>query len=393
MGGQPVIAAPYELPPGRYRDVSVEDMHTRAALGALARAGLTPSEVDGVLASPAEAGTDGEYGSETLVFMHERLYEELGIRPRFADTFYAGGATHALMVQRAAMAIRAGAAETVLCVSAGKFPTVSRGGGASMARMVSHPEFEYVYGAYIPAIFALAARRYMHRFGVDESDLAGVAVSARRWALLHPEAVAHDDGELTVEDVLSSRPVASPFRLLDCSRPCEGGGALLVTTAERARSWGVPGAAVLGCGEFHSHGYISQVPDLEDNGTAVAARQAFSSARMSPEDIGIVEVYDAFSSNPIVCYEDAGLCPRGDAAALFAAGETGPGGSRPTNTNGGLLSFGHTGRSAGMSVVIEGALQAMGAAGERQVDAENVFVHTFGGMMAEHATLILGASA
>ncbi len=393
MGGAPVIAAPFELPPGRYPDVSVEDMHTHAALGAIGRAGIAPSDVDGVLASPAEAGTDGAYGSETLVFMHERLYEELGIRPRFAETFYAGGATHALMVQRAAMAIEAGAAQSVLCVSAGKFPTVSKGGGASMARMVSHPEFEYIYGAFIPAIYALAATRYMHRFGVRESDLASVAVSARKWARMHPDAVAHDAGELTVDDVLRSRPVASPFHLLDCSRPCEGGGALIVTTAERARSWGVSSAAVLGSGEYHSHGYISQAPSLEDTGTEVAARQAFASAGMSPRDIGIVEIYDAFTSNPIVCFEDAGLCPRGDAATLFAAGETGPGGSRPTNTNGGLLSFGHTGRSAGMSMVIEGALQAMGAAGERQVDAENVFVHTFGGMMAEHATLILGVGS
>jgi acetyl-CoA acetyltransferase len=386
------IAAVHELPPGRYADVSVVELYRRAVGGLLDEWGVAPGRIDGVLAAPADEGTEGAYGAQSLLFMHEAVYEEFGIEPRFADTMYAGGATYGLMVQRAATAIAAGRAEAVLCVGAGKFPRVSAGGGDAMAKMVSHPEFEYIYGAYVPVIYALAATRHMAVHGSTSEQLAAVAAAARAWALEHPDAVMRDKGPITVEDVLHSRPIASPFRLLDCSRPCEGGAALLVTSEDVARQLGSPPCVVLGMGEHHSHGHISQARSLDRTGAAESADQAFRMAGLEPGDVGVVEIYDAFTINPILCLEDLGFCPKGEAGRLVLEGRTDPGGDLPMNTNGGLLSFGHTGRSSGLSMIVEGALQVMRRARGRQVDADVALVHSYGGMMAEHSTLILGSA-
>ena len=384
------IAAAFELPPGRYPDVSSYGMYRKVIREAFTRWGIGPRDIDGVFAMPCGIALGGSPDS----FVHERILEDLGLRARVAECVNAGGATYAVMVMRAAAAIQMGQADAVLCIGAGKYPKVSAGGGEAQARLVSDVEFELPYGIFIPAIYALAARRYMAIYGAKPADLARVAVSARQWALLNPEAIMHSKGPITTDDVLQSRPIVDPFHLLDCSVPCEGGGAVLVTTAERAQQICDRPAHLLGYGERHTHCYVSQAPDLVRTGGVDTATEAFASAGMTPSEVDVAQIYDAFTINPLMLLENLGFCEAGEAPALVHSGATDPGGSIPLNTNGGLLSFGHGGDASGMSVVVEGVRQVMGDAGERQVaDVETALVHTYGGMMASHATLLLGRRA
>lgn len=384
-----VITHAYELPPGRYPAEDSYSIYRYVALNALRDWELRPLDVDGLFTPPSGIAIN----TEIDVFTHERLSGDLGLYPRVSESVQAGGATYGVMVGRAAACIQAGQAEAILCVGAGKFPKVGAGGAEAMARMVCHPEFEYPYGAYVPAIYALAASAYMAEYGATQEDLAAVSVAARQWALRNPRAVTHNRGEISIADVLASRPIASPFHMLDCSFPCEGGGAILVTTPEKARQLGVRGAHLLGYGEQHTHHAISQARSLVRSGAIVSADRAFEQAGIGRSDVDMAQIYDAFSINPLLLLEDSGLCARGEAAAFVRSGQTAPGGTLPVNTNGGLLSFGHVGDGSGLSVIIEAVRQLTRTAGANQLDGiETAFVHTYGGMMAEHVSFILGRS-
>jgi acetyl-CoA acetyltransferase len=373
--------------PGRYPEYDAHGMYDAVLRGFLQRWPLDPALVDGLLAPPAGMAS----GEGADIFVHEGLADSLGIHPTFSETLNAGGATYAIMAQRAAWAVSEGLARAVLCVGAGKFPKVGAGGAEAMARMVSHPDFEFIYGTFIPALYALAATRHMHERGSTREQLAAVAVSSRTWALRHPDALMRAAGSLTIEDVLGSRPIAEPFRLLDCSVPCEGGAAFLVTRGDIAREITPQPAYVLGAGEYHDHGPVSQARDFCAMGAREAARRAFDMAGLAPADVRVAEIYDAFTINPIMFLEETGLAAPGEGGRFFLEGRGAPGGDLPVNTYGGLLSFGHTGDASGMSMIIEGALQVMGLAGERQLgDAEVALVHTYGNMMSEHCTLLLG---
>ncbi|MDO2385922.1 thiolase family protein [Mycobacterium avium subsp. hominissuis] len=386
LAGRPAIAAVEELRPGRYPDEDGAGMPELVLRRFLEGAQVGPDDVDGLLVCPA--GMAAGHGAD--IFVHERLNDALGIRPRFCETINAGGATYTIMLSRAALAIGAGLADSVLCVGAGKFPKVGAGGADAMARMISHPDFEYPYGSFIPALYALAATRHMAERGTSRDALAAVAVCSRDWALRHPDALMRDAGPLTIEMVLDSRPIAWPFNLLDCSVPCEGGAAFLVTSGERARELTEQPAYLLGFGEFHDHGNISHASDFATMGAGVSARAAFDMAGVSPSDVDLAELYDAFTINPILLVEETGLVEPGKGGHFFLDGRGAPGGDLPINTYGGLLSFGHTGDASGMSMLVEGARQVMGQAEGRQVDAEIALVHTYGGVMADHSTVLLG---
>jgi acetyl-CoA acetyltransferase len=381
------IAAAYEMRPGRYPQydkLAIQEVVVAEFL----RSCPAPlrSIVDGLLVSPAGMAD----GSTVDVFSHERLIDALGFSPRFSETINAGGSTYCLMVARAATAIAAGQADAVLCVGAGKFPVVGAGGGDAMARLTSHPDFEYPYGSFIPAMYALVATRHMHERGTKREALAQVAVTSREWALRHPDALMRSKGPITIDDVLRSRPIASPFNMLDCSVPCEGGGAVLVTRAEIARELDPQPAYVLGFGEYHDHGVVAHATDFCSMGADASARAAFEMAGLKPSDVDVAELYDAFSINPILLLEETGLVGRGKGGAFYLDGRAAVGGELPVNTYGGLMSFGHTGDASGMSMLVEGALQMMGRAQDRQVDADIALVHAYGGMMADHCTLLLG---
>jgi acetyl-CoA acetyltransferase len=319
------------------------------------------------------------------------LISELGLRPTFAETINLGGATYLAMVERAAAAIRDGRASTVLCVSAGKFMKPSAGGGALMAGAVSDRDLEVPYGTFIPALYGLIASQFMAERKATQEDLARVAVSARKWARLNPRARMHKGPELSVQDVLASRMICTPYHFLDCSFPSDGGGAVLVTRAALARKWTKQPAYVLGYGEYHPRGTLSNEGNLIESGATVSGPRAFAQAGMTPRDIQVAQLYDAFSSTPLLLLENLGLCGIAEAGSFVQRGAIDPGGALPVNTYGGLMSFGHTGDSSGMSLLTEAAFQTMGLAGPNQVaKAERVLAHAYGGMMFDHATVILG---
>ncbi len=384
------IAASYELPPGRYPDKSPHDMYRTIVTNALIEWQLKPGLIDGLLCTPSGVTT-----GHPDVIPHERLVGEFGLNATFSETLSAGGASFAIMVIRAAAAIRDGMAQAVLCVGAGKFIKQSSGGGETIARLSSEGDYEVPYGPSIPSMYGLIASQFMHERNARPEHLARVAVSARRWALRNPRALMHSRGEITVEDVLSSRMIADPFHYLDCSVPTDGGGAVLVTSSGLARSIARQPAHVLGYGEIHPHSSLSEAgSNLIDSGAIRSGARAFNKAGIGHDDIDVVQLYDAFSVTPLLLLENLGFCAPGCAADFVQSGATDPGGNLPMNTGGGLLSFGHTGEASGMSVLIEGVRQVMGTAQDNQIaGAETSLVHVYGGMLCDHATLILGRGA
>lgn len=385
------IVAMSEMKPGRYPQYNGLEMYRQLIRQFLREwPTLRPSDITGLLSAPA-----GMASADTDVFAHEKIAEELGIQPTFSETINAGGGTYALMLIRATLAIERGLCDSVLCLGAGRFPNVGSGIAELMSKLISHPEFEYPYGTYIPPIFALNATRHMHEFGTTREQLAQIAVSQREWSLLHPDALMAPQGALTIDKVLSSRPIAYPFNLLDCSVPSEGGSALLVMSPERAKLYARRPCYLLGFGEKHTHSSISQAHSLTTLGSAETSRHAYAMAGLGPKDMDFAQLYDSFSINPIIYAEDLGFCAKGRGGAFFAGGRTAPGGEFPVNTYGGLMSFGHVGDASGQTMIVEAARQIMGvASGERQLaKADLGIVHCYGGMMSEHATLIFGAQS
>lgn len=377
-----------ELKPGRYPEKSTQQLYRDAITALLAEVPAVRGRLDGLLAPPRDMG-----GPHPDTFFHEKLMEELGITPRLSVMLNAGGATYGYMVQHAALAISAGMAEAVLCVGAGRFEKMSPATAAQMVRNACHEDFEFLYGAAIPGLYAQYATRYLHDTGLGEEDLAAVSVSARAWALRNPMAITHTKGEISIEDVLTSRMIASPLRYLSCSIPCDGGGAVLVTRGDLARQLTDQPAYILGMGQHHGHGYVSQSPGMAPVGITESGRAAFAMAELGHDDIQHAQLYDAFSFNPLMLLDKLGFATPDVAAEWFRSGRTSPGGDFPVNTYGGLIGYGHTGDASGMSMLVEGARQVMGAYPDRQVAADTALIHTYGGMMAEHCTLILGREA
>jgi acetyl-CoA acetyltransferase len=240
-------------------------------------------------------------------------------------------------------------------------------------------------------MFALAAARHMYEFGTTRRQLAEVAVAARAWARLTPNAF--ERGPLTVEDVLSSRMVSAPLTVRDCCLVTDGGGAVIVTSTERARTLRRPPALLLGAGEAHWHRSIAQMPDLTTTAAVDSGARAFAMAGLGPADVDVVQLYDAFTINPILFLEDLGFCAKGDGGPFVADGGIAPGGRVAVNTNGGGLSYTHPGM-LGIFLIIEAVRQLRGEAGERQQPGTEVaLVHGNGGALSAQATALLGTLA
>lgn len=385
MVEQVAIAASFELPPRRYTEFEFNELYGEVLKGLIGRWGGQPQEIDGLLVSPG----GGMTGHDT--YIHDQLVSETGIRPTFLETLNMGGGTFPCMVDRATAAIRAGRATAVLCIGAGKMLKPRGNAGTLMASAISDANLEVPYGAFIPALYGMFASEYMQRFNVRAEDLARVAVSARKWANLNPIARMHSAGPLTIEDVLASRMICTPFHFYDCSFPSDGGGAVLVARGDLARKWAKQPAWVLGFGEYHARGAMGDPGPLYPPGAHKTGAEAFRAAGMAPADINVAQLYDAFSVTPLILLEAFGFCGPGEAPAFVNSGAIDPGGLLPVNTYGGLMSFGHTGDSSGMSLITAAAEQVMGEAGPAQVaNADRVLVHAYGGVMYDNATLILG---
>ena len=351
------------------------DLIGQATSRALEDAGLEKQDVDGLFSASAY------HHMPTL-----SVGEYLGIRPRYSDATSMGGSSFVSHLFHAAAAIDAGLCEVALIA----YGSTQRSAGG---RLVSGSEtlpYEAPYRPRYPvSMYALAASRHMHEYGTTREQLAEVAVAAREWAKLNPRAFVRDD--LSVEDVLDSRMVSSPLTVLDCCLVTDGGGAVLATSAGRARNLRKPPVYLLGAGEAHWHRNISQMPNLTVSAAAESGRRAYRMAKIVPEDVDVAMLYDAFTINTVLFLEDLGFCEKGEGGAFVSGGRISPGGELAVNTNGGGLSYNHPGMY-GLLLLVEATRQLRGECGERQVAGTNMaLVHGNGGVLSSQVSAVLGS--
>jgi len=363
---------------GRLPNISTLGLHIEAARNAVADAGLTMRDIDGIATVSAPGPV--------------QVAHALGIYPDWVDGTGVGGTSFLLHVRHAVAAIRAGYAKTIL-ITHGESGR-SRVGAPPYRLDLSSPpgQFEAPYGTMGPTTtFTIPALRYMKEYGLTHEQLAYVAVAQRQWAAKNPRAMFRDI--ITVEDVLASRIVAYPFHLLECCLVTDGGGALVVTAADRAADFPKPPVHVLGTGEASETPLISQMVDFtESQAFKQAGLRAFTEAGITTADVNHLMIYDAFAHVPIYGLEALGFVGKGEGGAFIAAGNTEPGGVLPLNTNGGGLSYTHTGMY-GMFAIQEGVRQIRGEAAA-QVDGPDISVVLGnGGMFATAGVLVLGRQA
>jgi acetyl-CoA acetyltransferase len=329
--------------------------------------------------------------TEPYMYHAEAIAEYMQIFPRYCVTANAGGGTTFSVLQNAAAAITAGICETVLISMADCLRTgLTRDQAMAMQSSTGHPQFEIPYGPTVPAYYALIARAHMDRYGTTAEQLAAVAVNGRNYAAMNPRAQMQEP--ISIDDVLNSRMIADPLHLLDCSLVSDGGAAIVLTTAERAKDFPKRPVYLLGAGEGHGHEHISNARSLTTSAAVESGRRAFGMAGMSPADIDVAQIYDCFTPVVLIELEDLGFCKKGEAGAFVASGETALTGSLPMNTNGGLLSHCHPGNPGSMFALTEAVAQLRGDSGKRQVTgAQTALVHGQGGIMSSHATLVLGS--
>jgi acetyl-CoA acetyltransferase len=357
--------------------VSAVDMTARAALLALDDAGLTLSDVDALYTSAPYEALGGL-----------ELAEYLGITPKVVDCNRTGGSAFEVYVQQAALALYAGLIDCAL-IAYGSNPASRPPPGVGMTRQ---SPWEAPYKPLAPiSSYALAASRHMHLYGTTREQLAEVAVAARRWAQLNPEAAVREP--LSIEDVLSARMVSDPLSVRDCCLFNDGAAAVVMVRADRAKDCAKAPVPVLGAAHAVTHREISSMPDLTVTGAAISGPQAFAQAGLAPADVDLLMVYDAFTITPILFLEDLGFCPKGDGGRFVEGGAVAPGGRLAMNTNGGGLSCVHPGMY-GLFLLVECVRQLRGEAGERQLPkAEIALAHGNGGVLSSQATVLLGAVA
>jgi len=385
LRGKVAIVGAADTAVGQRPDLGATALCAEAVRLAVADAGIDLEQVDGLVTCNSMA--------EPYMYHAEAVAEYLQMFPRYCISANAGGATTFSGIRHAAAAILTGACNTVVVALADCLRTgLSREQAKKIQSSNGHPQFETPYGATVPAFYALIARAYMDRYGATSEQFAAVAVNARRHAALNPAAQMREP--ITVDDVLASRMIADPLHLLDCSLVSDGGAAIVLTSAERARDLRQPPVYLLGAGEGHSHEHISQARSLTTSAAVQSGREAFATAGLRPSDIDLIELYDCFTPVVLIELEDLGFCGKGEAGPFVASGATALGGSLPMNTHGGLLSHCHPGNPGALFLLTEAVAQLRGQAGARQVHGASVaLTHAQGGVMSSHATLIVGTEA
>ncbi len=358
---------------------SALEMMALVAHAAAADAGLSLRQVDGLF-----VGMQQEFLS-SLAFA-----EYLGLRPRFAENSRVGGSSFLCHAQQAALALDAGLCDVALiCYASNQRSALGR---LQTSVAGNWSEMEAPYAARFPvSSYALAAARHMHEFGTTRAQLAAVAVAARDWARLNPEAFARDP--LSIEAVLAAPLVSDPLGRLDCCLVTDGAAAVIMTRADRARDGARPPVYLLGAAAEIGHKTISAMPDLCHTAAVASGQRAHAEAGTNPADVDVVQLYDAFTINTVMLLEDLGFCPKGEGGRFIAEGHIAPGGDLPVNTNGGGLSCCHPGMY-GLFTLVEAIRQLRGEAGERQVPgAEIALCQGSGGVFSSQVTNILGAAA
>ncbi|MCX6453011.1 MAG: thiolase [Actinobacteria bacterium] len=355
---------------------SILELQSQAVTRALADAGLTTQDVDGI-------ATNG-----ISRFSATQLADYLGIVPSFTDSSFAGGSSFEIYVARAVEALRSGQCSTVvISFASNQRSAKSRSLGGVVEHHTPEAQFETPYGPLFPlSYYAMAAQRYLHEVPTGRAALSEVAISAREWALLNPVAFRYGTKSLTPADIEDADLISSPLTTADCCLVTDGGGAIVLTTKLVDKKRGVK---IIGYGEATTNTSMTSVDDLMVTGAVESGKRAFAMAGITPQDIDVVEVYDSFTITVLLTLEALGFASRGGAADLLLSGKTRPGGSFPLNTSGGGLSYCHPGQY-GILLLVEAVRQLRGECGERQVPhARRALAHGTGGIISTHATVIL----
>lgn len=375
--GSVAVVGAAESDLGRVADnMTPVDLMAQAVGRALADCGLKLSDVDGLFAATSQ-----------VRMAPLALAEYLGIRPAYFDGTNIGGSSFMSHLAHAHAAIEAGLCSVAVIAYGSTQRSVSR----AAASPREYNFWETPYRPILPtSAYALSTSRHMHLYGTTREQLAEVAVAARQWALLNPKAWEKES--LSIDQVLSARMISDPLTVRDCCLVTDGGGALVLVSAERARDLDVTPIFILGHGETLSHASISAMEDFTVTGAATSGPQAFGMAGATAADMDVTILYDAFTITPILFLEDLGYCAKGEGGAFVSGGRIAPGGDFALNTNGGGLSYCHPGMY-GMLGMIEAVRQLRGTCGARQVPgAKLALAHGNGGVLSSQCTVIFGTA-
>ncbi len=362
---------------GRHEGSSTLDLMTQASDLALADAGLVRGDIDGLVCG---------YSTTLPHLMLSTVFaEHYGLHPRYAHAMQLGGATGFGLVMLAHLLVASGAAKRVLVVGAeNRMTGQSRDSAIQVLAQVGHPVYEVPLGATIPAYYGLVASRYMHEYGSTEADFAELAVAMRRHAGLHEGAQFRNP--ISVHDVLASRAIASPLKMLDCCPVSDGGCAFVISAAPD----GPNPVRIAAATQHHNAQHISALASLTDVGARTCTARALSEASRTLADVEHAAIYDSFTITLTMLLEEIGLAPRGRAGALARDGHFDQHGAMPLNLHGGLLSYGHCGVGGAMAHLAETHLQMTGRAGARQARRAGVaLVHGDGGVLSSHVSLVM----
>lgn len=372
--GQTAVVAAATHGMGESPGLSSMDLAVGASLKALDQVGLTPQDVDGLFIALPDDFMSGM-----------GLAEYLGISPRITENNRTGGSAFMTHAMWAALALSTGQCDVALIA----YGSNQRSAAGALIKSMRESPYETPYKMPRPVgAYALAAARYQHEYGLKREQLGEVALAARRWAQLNPDAFLRDP--LSMDDYLAARMVTDPLGVRDCCLVTDGAAAVVMVRAERARDLVRKPVYLLGAAAATEHREISAMPDLTRTAARLSGSRAFAQAGVRPQDIDVVELYDAFTINTLLFLEDLGFCGKGEAGSFVEGGRIAPGGALPVNTNGGGLSCVHPGMY-GLFTMVEATEQLMGRAGDRQVaDAQLALAHGNGGELSSQATLVLG---
>ena len=370
-------------------------LHVEAIRNVCAQAGIPISAIEGI-ASPGMAGGIAEY---------------LGLDPKWIDTTQIGGCSFQVQLHHMLAAIHSGIFEIGVISNgqpgwAARQGRMGRGGrfGGGGDPDASGPQFEMPYGTGgAPTQYSHAMTRHMHEYGTTQADFAQIAVVTREWATLNPRAIMYsrethpEGGPISVDDVLNSRIISWPLNLLDCCLVTDHGGAVLVASAEVARSLSTKPVWIAGAGEAMDHATMLEMKDFTATSASLSGARAYQMAGMGPAEMEMALIYDSFTITAGITAEMLGLTKRGEGPSLWADGNASPGGKFPVNTNGGGLSFNHSGMY-GMQLLVEAYRQLSGTAEDgvhgdagKQTSAQSCVVNGTGGALSYTGTLVLTA--
>ena len=373
--GKTAVAGAATFGIGETPGFSAIEIAAHATQLALGDAGIALSEVDGLfIALP-----DDLFGGLSLA-------QYLGIHPRFTDNNRAGGASFMSHLVTAVMMLDAGYLDCAVIA----YGANQRSSGGKLSTPARADRWDAPYAPMYPlSFYALAAARHMHEFGTTREQMAEVAVAARAWANTNPEAFAK--GPLTIADCLAARLISTPISVRDCCLVTDGGAAMVLVRSDRAKDCPQPPVPILGAAAATWYNSLSQAEDVTITAAAESGPRAMAMAGVTPAEIDVVQVYDAFTINTILFLEDLGFCAKGEGGSFVADGRIAPGGALAVNTNGGGLSCCHPGMY-GMFAMVEAVRQMRGQAANQIDGAQLALAHGNGGTLSAQATVIFGAA-